>query len=166
MFAAARSIRCLRGFATEAKAPDAVKQWSLRDFLGRNGQGVFNIGVSFAVTVLASQVLSAKQLRESLEVEVDAARGEIQTLRSRVRERRVPVFFKRWRRAERRLVASPGRLAPLTPYPAGLGSRGAPVHRGPPQVRRGRARARDQARARPAARRARAAGRAAVDHLR
>ncbi|KAK7235285.1 hypothetical protein SO694_000681103 [Aureococcus anophagefferens] len=84
MFAAARSIRCLRGFATEAKAPDAVKQWSLREFLGRNGQGVFNIGVSFAVTVLASQVLSAKQLRESLEVEVDAARGEIQTLRNRV----------------------------------------------------------------------------------
>ena len=115
MFAAARSIRYLRGFATEAKAPDAVKQWSLREFLGRNGQGVFNIGVSFAVTVLASQVLSAKQLRESLEVEVDAARGEIQTLRNRVRERRVPEIlsaaFCRARRSSR-LVAPVSRHTP------------------------------------------------------
>ena len=80
--------RCLSSTEAAAAKAEAPKEWSLKEFLGRNRQGLFNIGVSFGVTVLASQVLSAKQLREELISELDAANGELQAVRARVALRR------------------------------------------------------------------------------
>ena len=80
--------RCLSSTEAAAAKAEAPKEWSLKEFLGRNRQGLFNIGVSFGVTVLASQVLSAKQLREELISELDAAKGELQAVRARVALRR------------------------------------------------------------------------------
>lgn len=80
--------RCLSSTEAAAAKAEAPKEWSLKEFLGRNRQGLFNIGVSFGVTVLASQVLSAKQLREELISELDATKGELQAVRARVALRR------------------------------------------------------------------------------
>lgn len=132
--------------STELNDPTTRKEWWLA-FAKRQKQGIFNVGVSFAVCVLASQSLESKQARRDLEAQLDLARGELHDVRARVTHRS-PAFPLPTNRCRPVSVANIYPPPPIAGDGRGRGRGG----RRPRRLRRRQAPARARARAGPVVR--------------